>query len=132
MIYNGAIKWMRGAPPDSPDWSGIRGTYSGSALLFWNQSQTFIWRAYDVESGYELARLTAGGNLWIAGKLTQAGCPPEWHDPTARTEMFREYLHEAVGKREHVTGEEVYALMRVVLTLDRNVAKLLRQRKIAA
>jgi hypothetical protein len=125
MIYNAAIKWMRGAAPDSPDYSGIRGTYTGSALLFWNTASTFVWRYGDADSGYELAQLTTGGNLWIAGKLTQAGCPPEWHDPTARPEMFREYLHEAVGKKEHVTGEEVYALMRVVLDLERKVEKLI-------
>jgi hypothetical protein len=114
-----------------PYWNVFDGALWRGRVIDWSGSD--FWFGYMSRAGNFIIGNGAGapkftvdvsGNVWIAGKLTQAGCPAEWHRPNAPIEMFRAYLRRSVRKREHVTGEEVYALMRLVLELDRSFKKL--------
>jgi len=75
-------------------------------------------------AGSAVLRVNAAGALWIAGKLTQSGCPENWRLPDTPIRVFHDYLTKALDQTEHVTQEEVYALTKIVLHHDRVLGEL--------
>lgn len=64
------------------------------------------------------------GNLWIKGKLTQAGCP----DYSNITPL--EFIQKSINKTEHITQEEVDALMHLVIEQAAQIEKLTKKTEV--
>ena len=105
---------------DSDDNKGwLQGFHGTNEKIYWAWLDN--WTAGGDPNEDYVMRLDKNGNLWIKGKLTQAGCP----DYSNITPL--EFIQESINKIEHTTQEEVDALMHVIIEQDEQIKKLTEQ-----